>query len=42
LHVTVGIIWLVTLMAQVAKRGLIAANPAAADVPVDVLALPST
>ena len=26
LHVTVGIIWLVTLMAQVAKRGLIAAN----------------
>jgi cytochrome o ubiquinol oxidase subunit 3 len=26
LHVTVGIIWLVTLMAQIAKRGLIAAN----------------
>jgi cytochrome o ubiquinol oxidase subunit III len=26
LHVTFGIIWLVTLMAQVAKRGLIAAN----------------
>ena len=26
LHVTVGIIWLVTLMAQVTKRGLIAAN----------------
>ena len=26
LHVTVGIIWLVTLMAQIAKHGLIAAN----------------
>jgi cytochrome o ubiquinol oxidase subunit 3 len=26
LHVSVGIMWLVTLMAQVAKRGLIAAN----------------
>ena len=26
LHVTVGIIWLITLMLQVAKRGLIAAN----------------
>ena len=26
LHVTFGVIWLVTLMAQVAKRGLIAAN----------------
>ena len=26
LHVSVGIIWLVTLMAQISKRGLIAAN----------------
>ena len=26
LHVTVGVIWLVTLMAQIAKHGLIAAN----------------
>jgi len=26
LHVTFGIVWLVTLMVQVAKRGLIAAN----------------
>jgi cytochrome o ubiquinol oxidase subunit 3 len=26
LHVTVGILWLITLMAQVAKHGLIAAN----------------
>jgi len=26
LHVTFGVVWLVTLMAQVAKRGLIAAN----------------
>jgi cytochrome o ubiquinol oxidase subunit 3 len=29
LHVTFGIVWLVTLMVQVAKRGLIAANRAA-------------
>ena len=40
LHVTFGIIWLVTLMVQVGMKGLIPANKLPADVPVDVLAHP--
>ena len=40
LHVTFGIVWLVTLMVQVSRHGLIPREPAPPDVPVDVLALP--
>ena len=40
LHVTFGIVWLVTLMVQVGKHGLIPDQPPPADVPEHVLALP--
>ena len=40
LHVTFGIVWLVTLMVQVAQHGLTQREPPPPDVPVDVLALP--
>jgi hypothetical protein len=40
LHVTVGLIWLVVMLVQLGQRGLIAENRNAADVPLDVLALP--
>ncbi len=40
LHVSVGIIWLVTLMIQVGKHGLIAGESQAPRLPEPVLALP--
>jgi hypothetical protein len=40
LHVTVGLIWMVTLMVQVGRRGLIAGQRAAPGVPEHVLAFP--
>ena len=40
LHVTFGIVWLVTLMVQVSQRGLDRREPPPPAVPVDVLALP--
>jgi cytochrome o ubiquinol oxidase subunit 3 len=40
LHVTFGIVWLVTLMVQVGRHGPDRGQPPPPDVPVDVLALP--